>query len=478
MMEKFSDKEGRIGHVYEEATYFRYVLVVMLYFGSGLMGLATSFLLVVTSEEIVELVLNFTAIEFISLLDNVAFDIAEKGFLGVQNKEAADKVAESRFQVNYALRWSPKIKFCCLLILLLTMMGCWAWAFFQQFSGALLAHSLVVQFDDSFRQDLGSYSGIFVLQKDRTMSRARYHGERGGTIGYCELENQWEFYLEEESELCANAIVISSKTVSYNILEVKDENWYGSSEDTPYRFQPTDFVIDEVCVDDIDCSNHGVCNRERSCSCGDGWYGIRCQFPSATLPCPQIEIDQATGEFNGQREYAESYQIVLHGDGATKTATSEPTLDGQSFLKFYDHPVYAGLDRSGESLDVIMYTGLRWSLFHVSKDIGSDRKALAKWLSNITHTPNGFFDTTEFLGEPIWFNTADDQGLPVSKSWRFVRAGVESAVSAILLCAFCDDKDNLCNFENKCVEGKCECAHREQGRLCQIPPIADGHCDR
>jgi hypothetical protein len=73
----------------------------------GCLGLAVTFMLVVTSFEVVELMLNFTAIELVSLLDNVAFILAKTGVLGLRCKIKTEEIEEREYRVRKAWEAMP-----------------------------------------------------------------------------------------------------------------------------------------------------------------------------------------------------------------------------------------------------------------------------------------------------------------------------------------------------------------------------------
>lgn len=59
---------GVIGSTFEDAAFWKWVFSVFTLFWVGLYGLLVTFLLIITASDVVDLILNFTAIEFISLL--------------------------------------------------------------------------------------------------------------------------------------------------------------------------------------------------------------------------------------------------------------------------------------------------------------------------------------------------------------------------------------------------------------------------
>jgi len=68
---------------------WKWALSILLRGSEGLLGLFVTFLLVMQSNNVLDLLLNFSAMEFVTLLDDVIFALTSEGFLGrVLKKEA------------------------------------------------------------------------------------------------------------------------------------------------------------------------------------------------------------------------------------------------------------------------------------------------------------------------------------------------------------------------------------------------------
>ena len=68
---------------------WKWALSILLRGSEGLLGLFVPFLLVMQSNNVLDLLLNFSAMEFVTLLDDVMFSLTSEGFLGrVLKKEA------------------------------------------------------------------------------------------------------------------------------------------------------------------------------------------------------------------------------------------------------------------------------------------------------------------------------------------------------------------------------------------------------
>ena len=69
---------------------------------AGNLGIVASFGLVVYAPDVIDLLLNFTAIEFVATLDNSCFELASKGFLGISIEKKAKQVES--FKYEYKIR--------------------------------------------------------------------------------------------------------------------------------------------------------------------------------------------------------------------------------------------------------------------------------------------------------------------------------------------------------------------------------------
>ena len=94
----------------------------------GCLGLLASFLLIITSETIYYLLLNFTALEFVTKLDEAFFVLSEYGFAGKTCEVAAKAINSTTYYVHTRLyRFRKQILFLAIFIVMLT---CWCVYFF------------------------------------------------------------------------------------------------------------------------------------------------------------------------------------------------------------------------------------------------------------------------------------------------------------------------------------------------------------
>jgi hypothetical protein len=84
------------------ATKVKWILSIALRAIEGLFGLFLTFLLIMRSSTVIDLLLNFLAMEFVSLLDDVVFVLAREGFFGRGHlQKEAMKVSNTFYHVSH-----------------------------------------------------------------------------------------------------------------------------------------------------------------------------------------------------------------------------------------------------------------------------------------------------------------------------------------------------------------------------------------
>jgi hypothetical protein len=94
--------EDRIGKKSEEASCGKWWFAAACRFLEGALGLVVTFFLIVIEDNVFDLLLNFTAMEFVSQLDDVAFFLAGTGYFGSKKAEKSEEVNETTYaQATY-----------------------------------------------------------------------------------------------------------------------------------------------------------------------------------------------------------------------------------------------------------------------------------------------------------------------------------------------------------------------------------------
>lgn len=208
-------------------------------------------------------------------------------------------------------------------------------------------------------------------------------------------------------------------------------------------------------------------SQNNRCVCEDGSYGNRCEF---VAPCDRIEYDPTFEPFQGNRKWAEGYDLLKNGDGR--------------HAEVYGRPVYLSQDRNP---DVIFYNGYRWaiaSLSDINKNDGGST-SLVDFFENEFHAFWSQY-TVGFLSEPVSIDAPDDSNTPAQVSWyqaqvkttsSFQGSDLNKPVESKFLCAKCNNDTNPCLFGGVCIDHTCKCTQGSFGKLCHIPPTGNGYCD-
>ncbi len=264
--------EDSIGDVVESVRYFPLPvwstdhlfvsLACILRFTQGTLACFTVFLLVMTSEDVIDIVLNFTAVNFISAMDDAAFDLAKDGKYGDALKKQAEAIKETITvkhtclliakdqtikiidgteekveKVDVTYKWYlPTIS----LIAALLFGFCIYVARQQQLDGVWEAGIFRVEFDDEtgLLEYSGCYDDVGRNSDRRAVYKSRNYSQQvPAALEYCKASRRWIFYQEgdgdEEVDRCNagdNELAQSTKTNSFSVTTAFELNWL-----SPYK---------------------------------------------------------------------------------------------------------------------------------------------------------------------------------------------------------------------------------------------------
>lgn len=359
---------------FDGANLSKWLLSILLRILAGVLGLVVSFLLIMQAETVIDLLLNFTAMEFVSMLDEAAFVFIKEGYVGKPMKRTAKVVSRTSYYTDGQDRVLFKT-FTILFLLAALLVPGWGLIFYRQNQGYYLCSTVFAQWGDDFLPELSTFSGVYTINNNKKHSaRATYQRVVPGgmsVLGYCLSEQSWTLQIlqdpeegerdstndmsdrEDASADPCNYVAKSSQTKTFVIESLHSLDWEVRNKEE--RTVPLD-VFQIRCYDCVmqeeEFCGSGTCDtEEKTCRCGDaGQYGLRCEFAES---CETIEVDIRTGEegFLGDREYATNYTI----------------LDPET-LQVYNRPVYvnevlvagtAGA-RNNSQFDIVMFVGRHW----------------------------------------------------------------------------------------------------------------------
>lgn len=469
----------------------KFWLSVFARFSEGCLGLVVSFLLIVTATTVVELLLNFTAIAFVSNLDDVMFFLAKQGFTGRRCKRQARSIAEARFKPEKHGR-IPKVLMLAVIVCVLIIS--WVAVIHSQVTGDFFCKTLYVQFGDDFRPDLGAFSGLYdrqtkpysLFSERRVVYVERRFldlagRQRRARFAYCSTSSTWAFHWDDSAGGGIDAdpcqyVARSEQTDTFDLLTTASGAWFVQDGNKREVVLTPLYLTCMDCDDKKEdaCNGRGYCSSGE-CTCSKGFHGSRCEFLE---PCRELVVDIQTSPFSSSRQWPRNYKL-LYGDGGT-------------IAQAYNRSVYISTSETG-GYDVIVFLGRRWGLTS-STDLPTNvtnHEELAKFFEEEyhAHSPGLKFS---FLSEPTDVGTPKDSFLPEQLQW--VQAsrpiisefGVSSQgpgadTNTLLLCLHCNEITNPCQYDGVCVNETCQCASAQPGslgNLCQVPPSGNGLCNR
>ncbi|CAJ1963880.1 unnamed protein product [Cylindrotheca closterium] len=444
-------------------------------FLQGFVNLFASFVLLLQAETVFDVLLNFLGVQFISDLDDLAFDLGGKGYFGYSAQQVIHNIMQARFlrdSTTHKCRTYAHV--IGIFAVLVVMVGIFPNLAIQQDQGVFAIETVTAEFGDEVISFMGLFNGCYRARKEGPALNRRLVYKQigsevnGGKFGYCDnLEEAssegWVFFQGDSVEdACETYILRSDKTNTFDLLDAAATQWYTKGG------QLVDYLqVSQVPEDSM--------SRE----CG---LGI---FRRTNNTCDLLELPtrfdslQGTGSRLFEKLDVTSVQV---GDYLDTTQS---------------HPIYLGKSSS----EIILFTGRRWVMTTI--DEGSEKFSSIRDGSKWNHTAvldyfyNQGFPAMEQskLKSREWVlaiseivDTTTDPGTPLALQWYNVRyesntgrsfpfADLTRPQEAKLGCARCDDEFVCCANEGVCVNGVCECQNRATGVLCEDAPLGDGLCD-
>ena len=445
----------------------QWLFAVFCLFGDGLFGLAVTFMLIITSSTVLNVLLNFAAVEFVAGLDEAVFELCGMGFLGRANRVEAALVNDSTYQPVRS-RSSKLVRATGLMSTLVAVLSLWGYLFVLQVRGVYAPKTLMVQFDDQVRPELAAHSGLYVLRintRAGPANRFRYDEDRvgGGSFGYCPINREWTFSVGSTVDPCDNSQILakSIKTQTFDMTQLAGDTWFVVRESVDQAIPMQNFFMAVACRRADDCSRRGRCTRDNRCECQEGTFGVRCEHDKSAI-CPAVKLDE---RFDTQ------FQAVRAASTAFEQVPN---------ISLYSRPVYLNATTN----DTIVFTGVRWAITNFD-GLGIRRIEELESLEDQEGFQALNILRVDLLSDPVLYQSpCDSETAPVGVNWWVVsnRGSLSTAQLVaplnpmLLLCSTCS-ADNPCSFDNECVEGVCQCRNGGSGTLCQIAPLSDGKCD-
>ena len=441
----------------------------------ALLGLLATFVLIIDSATVLDVLLNFAAVEFVSQLDNIAFELAKSGFLGQHNQIEAEELEELTYKVRRKAKTPGFIRGLGMCVVLVVILSLWLTIYVNQILGNYAVKSVIIQFDDSIRPEVGPHCGSYHLNTAMRVApgatRFFYYEDRstgGGQFALCRSTKRWAFLINGGDPCKLGDVVAQSATdITFQLTDSAANTWY-VLEGSQHRLELPQYTIAEGCLQHQDCgvASQGRCVRN-NCVCSSDYTGYHCNFRKDEI-CGTVQIDGLTGtSFASQRPVSSSYELVKG-------------------IEAYHRAVYL----NNITGDLMVFTGLRWIITNTGDrglhKFGSNVSAVLEYIGS-SEFHASVVQNVDMMSDQVWLRSTNDVAMsPVGLQWYPNIGGGDMANAnlgpnpdaAILLCATCNNTTNPCSPGSVCnVDGKCECLNGQSGALCQIPPTGDGKCD-
>mmetsp|Transcript_86 Transcript_86/g.200 ORF Transcript_86/g.200 Transcript_86/m.200 type:complete len:932 (-) Transcript_86:518-3313(-) len=234
----------------------------------SLFGITAVWTLVMSSETVIEIILNFPAINFISELDELAFSLAEAGVFGHSIKV---EIARRALNLDLPPRYHARTRHYWIVMgFVFAVLSSWTIAIIcvQTDIETWTTPIARVQFrEEEFQQYSGCFkmSGVSYDQR-RTYISYEQAGGINSTIGYCRNTRQWTLYEDPHHNTTPcdgdkDGLAFSPSTDTYDITSSFREltSWV-DSRNAPIDFFVFDFALE---AEDLHCDlslGDGVCD--------------------------------------------------------------------------------------------------------------------------------------------------------------------------------------------------------------------------
>jgi len=293
----------RVSQVQEGEKTRRMVLSSILRGTQGILATIAVLLLVITSSTVIDIILNFTAVGFISKLDNVAFELAKYGRFGPQIEAEAKKIEKTplpRFiyqkQKHVRYLWTVFtigiFLISCMLFVIASQKHPVKWT----------TQMLRVQFPEfEGMNSLEMNSGCYKINKDSKGwdNRHEYNNieknRENISFGFCHEDRRWVLFEGDNNSTpfpstpcnTAEELIHSSKTDTYDIASLFDAPWYSSNGEsiTVYFFEEKNGLNCDLSLNDGHCDpafNSAEYQYDGGDCCADTCTNPSCGFGGLT----------------------------------------------------------------------------------------------------------------------------------------------------------------------------------------------------
>lgn len=472
--------------------------------------------------------LNFSAVEFISNVDDTIFLLAKWGYFGPRALKDASTIEDAKPVENaaeYLLEEKEKDmrehlesnifvtkesikdltkrtkrddrnrcrcsrRALILLSIWLAMLIAWVLLSVDQGSGKFMPEFIDVQFGDDHMAALGTFSGLYKLDKKSGPKifggRKKYVSETGGKFEYCEDEKIWTFSFGEKQGIvvadpCRSQKHLvraqSAESDVFDLTRTPMDPWYYRGTSNLTQLVPIrHFSVGKQPKSTEDCGPLAVefSSDDGYCNCESGWFGSKCRLGS----CQAMQIKE--GVFNDTIQWSTRYEMQPNGAGFP--------------LQVYGRPVFVGKTRANGNTDVIFFTGRRWVLTHTGRFSVVNESRRSDITSLFNEHFHGYWTSynvayvSEAVEEPVDLDDTNQAAIPTGLAWFRTDITADTLTpnedwrsNAILACTCSNstmDDAFKCENDGVCLEdGTCSCVGGSRGERCEVSAKANGFCN-
>ena len=233
----------------------------------GYLATIAVFLVVITTRSVVDIILNFTALSFVSSLDDEAFDLAKSGVFGSDLRKEIERIEVAKLpacmtpECTVRLYWKVMGSTASVMFLLLfCVIG------FQNSANWWVTQIMRVEFLEE--TGLKGYSGCYKIQQDSRFTNRYVYTEDienpSIAFGYCTQDERYVLFSDFDGDLnpcdTRKEIVRSSATDFFDIAKSFEELWFYADTTTPVGL----FFFPEDTVGNLHCDmalGDGMCDQ-------------------------------------------------------------------------------------------------------------------------------------------------------------------------------------------------------------------------
>ena len=190
------------------------------------------FRLVINTSDVIDIILNFTAVNFTSDFDDVAFELCQWGKYGPAFKKEADRIETLPappciFRKYQHVRYRFTVVPICLFLII--SLACITTK--QYDLDTWLTTDLRIQFkDDPLRQDYNGCYRYLKWQSRRVLFESHEANLVHAKFGYCQEKKKWYLFTGNKTQACyitqEEQVAYSSKTYTFDISTVFEKTRY------------------------------------------------------------------------------------------------------------------------------------------------------------------------------------------------------------------------------------------------------------